>query len=239
MGPGPHSGLTTPHLGGPSLPAAPAAPARWPWSGKGTWDARPGLHQHQEHCGQPADCLHWLSLPAGLPWGTRTPTSASDGLKQGTLRRTHLAGFVSAEERKKGLLPSSKHFWEKGMSQCTGPADGGRSGQTPTGAPRQVWETGHHPQGCYQWCQVPQSLQTTPTPSFTSLNDRTVMVCPSPPPPALGGGNIRTQDFSNTETQQGHPTCVEPHSQPQHHMGLRHCPCEVKDRVKKAWVLTE
>lgn len=112
-----------------------------------------------------------------------------------------------------------------------------------TGAPRQVWETGHHPQGCYQWCQVPQSLQTTRTPSFTSLNDRTVMVCPSPVisplPPALGGGNIRTQDFSDTETQQGHPTCTEPHSQPQHHMGLRHCLCEVKDRVKKAWVLTE
>ena len=71
-----------------------------------------------------------------------------------------------------------------------------------TGAPRQVWETRHHPQGCYQWCQVPQSLQTTPTPSITSLNDRTVRVCPSPiispPRPALGGGGIRTQGISKT-----------------------------------------
>ena len=74
-----------------------------------------------------------------------------------------------------------------------------------TGAPRQVWETIHHPQGCYQWCQVPQSLQTTPTPSITSLNDRTVMVCPSPVisplPPALGRKHQNTRHILDTETQ--------------------------------------
>lgn len=130
---GPRVPLGTHHAAsGWSLPArcTPAAPAWWPWSGQGTWEVRPGLHRCWEHCGQPANCLHWLSLPAGLPWGTGTPTSASNRLKQGMLRRTHLAGLVSAGERKKGLPPSSKHFWKKGKSQCTGPSDGGRSGRT-------------------------------------------------------------------------------------------------------------
>lgn len=139
----------------PPCPLHPAAPARWPWSGKGTWDARPGLHGRQEHCGQPTDCLHWLSLPAGLPWGTGTPTSASDGLKQGTLRRIHLVGFVSAEERKKGLPPSSEHFWKKGMSQCTGPADGGRSGQTPDRSAQA---------GLGNWTSPPGLLPMVPSP---------------------------------------------------------------------------
>lgn len=144
-----------PHLGGPSLPAAPCSPSVVAMEWEGNLDMRPGLHGRQEHCGQPADCLHWLSLPEGLPWGTGTPTSASNGLQQGTLRRTHLVGFVSAEERKKGLPPSSKHFWKKGMSQCTGPADGGRSGQTPDRSTQA---------GLGNWTSPPGLLPMVPSP---------------------------------------------------------------------------